>query len=109
MAGKPIFDPTQAGRPLQGGRLHVRLGHQRDQSSWKPRKPSYEVAFIFSDTAGDKCRGQEIARRFDLPYFAYDVRRYHQKRGLKRSVGTDEGLAARRAYDQVAARLVNGL
>jgi len=68
--------------------------------------PHYAVAFIFSDTASDRCRGQEIARRFDLPYFAYDTRRFHEKRGIKRTVKTAQGLAARQEYDQVAARLV---
>ncbi|MCF8043243.1 MAG: formyl transferase [Desulfarculaceae bacterium] len=105
MAGKPIFDPTQAGRPLRVAAFMSGSGTNVIKLL-EAQEPSYEVAFIFSDTAGDKCRGQEIARRFDLPYFAYDVRRYHDKRGLKRSVGTPEGLAARRDYDQVAARLV---
>lgn len=105
MAGKPIFDPTQAGRPLRVAAFMSGSGTNVVKLLEAPA-PSYEVAFIFSDTTGEKCRGQEIARRFDLPYFAYDVRRYHEKRGLKRSVGTPQGLAARRAYDQVAARLV---
>lgn len=105
MAGKPIFDPTQAGRPLRVAAFMSGSGTNVIKLLEAP-DASYEVAFIFSDTASDKCRGQEIARRFDLPYFAYDVRRYHDKRGLKRSVRSAEGLAARRDYDQVAARLV---
>ena len=105
MAGNPIFDPTQAGRPLRVAAFMSGSGTNVIKLL-EATEPSYEVAFIFSDTASDKCRGQEIARRFDLPYFAYDVRRYHDKRGLKRSVRSAEGLAARRAYDQVAARLV---
>lgn len=105
MAGKPIFDPTQAGRPLRVAAFMSGSGTNVIKLLEAP-DASYEVAFIFSDTATDKCRGQEIARRFDLPYFAYDVRRYHEKRGLKRSVRSALGLAARRGYDQVAARLV---
>ncbi|MFH2126050.1 MAG: formyltransferase family protein, partial [Pseudomonadota bacterium] len=105
MAGKPIFDPTQAGRPLRVAAFMSGSGTNVIKLLEAP-DASYEVAFIFSDTATDKCRGQEIARRFDLPYFAYDVRRYHDKRGLKRSVRSALGLAARRDYDQVAARLV---
>ena len=105
MAGKPIFDPSRAGRPLRVAAFMSGSGTNVVKLLEAPQA-SYEVAFIFSDTAGDKCRGQEIARRFDLPYFAYDVRRYHQKRGLRRSIKSAEGLAARRAYDQVAERLV---
>jgi len=105
MAGKPIFDPTQAGRPLRVAAFMSGSGTNVIKLLEAP-DASYEVAFIFSDTATDKCRGQEIARRFDLPYFAYDVRRFHEQRGLKRSVRSALGLAARREYDQVAARLV---
>ena len=105
MAGKPIFDPTQAGRPLRVAAFMSGSGTNVIKLLEAPNA-SYEVAFIFSDTATDKCRGQEIARRFGLPYFAYDVRRFHEQRGLKRSVRSALGLAARREYDQVAARLV---
>ncbi|MCB2191938.1 MAG: formyl transferase [Deltaproteobacteria bacterium] len=105
MAGKPIFDPQQAGRPLRVAAFMSGSGTNVIKLLEAP-EPSYEVAFIFSDTASEKCRGQEIARRFDLPYFAYDVRRYHEKRGLKRSVRTTDGLLARRNYDRVAAKLV---
>ena len=100
-----IFDPGQAGRPLRvaafmsgSGTNVIKLLELID--------PAFEVAFIFSDTASDQCRGQEIARRFDLPYFAYDTRRFHETRGFKRSVKTPEGLAARQEYDQVAAKLI---
>jgi len=67
---------------------------------------AYEMAFIFSDRADEHCRGQEIARQYGIPYFAHDVRRFHELRGLKRSVASAEGLAARREYDQVAAALL---
>lgn len=105
MPPKPIFDPAVAGRPLRvaafmsGSGTNITKLLERDS-------PHYTVAFIFSDTASEACRGQEIARRFDLPYFAYDTRRFHEKRGIKRTVKTPEGLAARREYDQVAARLI---
>ncbi len=67
---------------------------------------NYEMVFIFSDRADEHCRGQEIARQYGIPYFAHDVRRFHELRGLKRSVGSEQGLAARRQYDQVAATLL---
>ena len=107
-ASSLIFDPAAAGRPLRVAAFMSGSGTNVIKLLETP-DPAFEVAFIFSDTATDKCRGQEIARRFDLPYFAYDVRRFHEKRGLKRSVKTAEGLAARREYDQVAAKLIAGL
>ncbi|MBU1273991.1 MAG: formyl transferase [Proteobacteria bacterium] len=106
MAGKLIFDPVRFGRPLRVAAFMSGSGTNVVKLLEAPA-PSYEVVFIFSDTAGGKCRGQEIARRFGLPYFAHDVRRFHELRGLKRSVRTMQGLEARRAYDQVAARLVD--
>ena len=106
MPGKPIFDPVRAGRPLRVAAFMSGSGTNVIKLLEAPA-PSYEVVFIFSDTASEQCRGQEIARRFGLPYFAYDVRRFHELRGLRRSVRTLQGLEARRAYDQVAARLVD--
>jgi folate-dependent phosphoribosylglycinamide formyltransferase PurN len=68
--------------------------------------PALEVVFIFSDRADGLCQGQAIAHEYALPYFAYDVRRFHQEKGLTRSVKTPEGLAARQEYDQVAGQLI---
>ncbi|MCB2227155.1 MAG: formyl transferase [Desulfarculaceae bacterium] len=100
-----IFDPASAGRRLKVAAFMSGSGTNVIKLLETP-DPAFEVAFVFSDTATDKCRGQEIARRFDLPYFAYDTRRFHEKRGIKRSVKTAEGLAARQEYDQVAAKLI---
>lgn len=102
---KPIFDAQAAGRPLRvaafmsGSGTNIRRLLERGS-------PHYEIAFIFSDVAHEKCQGQNIAREYGLPYFAYDTRRFHELKGVKRSVLTPEGLAARREYDQVAASLV---
>lgn len=103
---KPIFDAQAAGRPLRvaafmsGSGTNIRRLLERNS-------PHYEIAFIFSDVAHEKCQGQNIAREYGLPYFAYDTRRFHELKGVKRSVLTPEGLAARREYDQVAASLVS--
>ncbi len=102
---KPLFDPDAAGRPLRlaafmsGSGTNIRRLLERGS-------PHYEIAFIFSDVASDRCQGQNIAREYGLPYFAYDTRRFHELRGIRRTVTTPEGLAARKEYDQVAARLV---
>jgi folate-dependent phosphoribosylglycinamide formyltransferase PurN len=105
MAARPIFDPRAAGRRLRlaafmsGSGSNIRRLLERGS-------PHYQVAFIFSDVAGPASRGQEIAREHGLPYCAHDIRRFHQLAGLPRSVATPRGLAARREYDRVAARLV---
>jgi folate-dependent phosphoribosylglycinamide formyltransferase PurN len=102
---KPLFDPQAAGRPLKvaafmsGSGTNIRRLLER-------KSPFYEIAFIFSDVAHEKCQGQNIAREYSLPYFAYDTRRFHELKGVKRTVATPEGLAARRKYDQVAAKLL---
>lgn len=102
---KPIFDAQAAGRPLRlaafmsGSGTNIRRLLERNSAH-------YEIAFIFSDVASEKCQGQNIAREYGLPYFAYDTRRFHELKGQKRTVLTPEGLAARREYDQVAAKLV---
>ncbi len=103
---KPIFDPQATGRPLSvaafmsGSGTNIRRLLER-------QSPYYEIAFIFSDVAHEKCQGQNIAREYGLPYFAYDTRRFHELKGLKRTVTTPEGLVARQEYDQVAAKLVD--
>jgi len=102
---RPLFDPQAKGRPMRvaafmsGSGTNIRRLLER-------RDAPYEIVFIFSDTADDSCRGQEIAREYGLPYIAYDTRRFHRLRGVKRTIKTPEGLAARREYDQVAARLL---
>ena len=102
---QPLFDPRAAGRPLRvaafmsGSGTNIRRLLER-------KTDLYEIVFIFSDNASDECQGQRIAREYGLPYFAHDIRRFHELRGLKRTVGAPRGLAARREYDQTAARLV---
>lgn len=102
---KPLFDPQAAGRPLRvaafmsGSGTNIRRLLER-------KSPHYEIAFIFSDVAHEKCQGQNISREYGLPYFAYDTRRFHELKGIKRTVATPEGLAARREYDQVAAKIL---
>jgi folate-dependent phosphoribosylglycinamide formyltransferase PurN len=66
----------------------------------------FELVFIFSDRSDGGSRGEQIALEAGIPYFSHDVRRFHELRGLKRTVATEEGLAARREFDQTAARLI---
>ena len=100
-----LFDPRAKGRPMRVAAFMSGSGTNIRRLLERKEAP-YRIVFIFSDTADDSCRGQDIAREYGLPYIAYDTRRFHQLRGLKRTVQTPEGLAARREYDQVAARLL---
>ena len=113
MSLEPLFDPSAAGRPMRvacflsgsGSNVIRIIEHQRGLADVAGRSP-FEVVFLFSDRTDGKCRGEAIANRFDLPYFAYDIRGFHRARGLARSVATDEGRSARVEFDRVAARLV---
>lgn len=99
------FDPAASPRPLtvaafmSGSGTNIRRLLEKES-------PHYQVAFIFSDRADGHCQGERIALEYGLPYFSYDTRRFHQLAGVKRGVATRQGLAARKAFDQVAARLV---
>ena len=110
---KPLFDPQAAGRPmrvaafLSGSGTNIRrlLEHGEELSKGGKRAP-FEVIFLFSDRADGHCAGEDIARENGIPYFSFDIRSFHARRSLKRTVGTAEGMAARREYDGVAKRLV---
>ncbi|KIX14567.1 formyltransferase family protein [Dethiosulfatarculus sandiegensis] len=70
------------------------------------KSPFYHIKFIFSDRADGACQGEKIAHEYGLPYFSFDIRRFHEIRGLKRSLAHPEGLKARHEYDQVAKALL---
>ncbi|MFH1057378.1 MAG: formyltransferase family protein [Pseudomonadota bacterium] len=99
------FSPPAAGRTLRvaafmsGSGTNIRRLLERNS-------PEYEVAFIYSDRSDGHCQGEQIALEYGLPYFSFDIRRFHARRGLPRSAVTPAGKAARRAYDQVGRRLV---
>jgi folate-dependent phosphoribosylglycinamide formyltransferase PurN len=109
----PIFDPLETGRPMRvaafmsGAGTNVKrlLEHEEGLKGREGSSP-YEVIFIFSDRSDGLCAGERIALDNCLPYFSYDIRAFHRKRGLDRNVQTAKGLEARRVYDQVAKRLV---
>ena len=102
----PVFTPPPSGRPLKVAAFMSGSGTNVIKLLGEQAGSGYEIAFIFSDRQDDVCRGQKIARRFGVPYFSFDIRRFHNKRDVKRTVATPEGLAARREFDQVAAKLV---
>jgi len=109
----PIFDPEKAGRPMRvaafmsgtGTNIRQLLRHRITIAAREGEVP-FEVVFIFSDRSDGGSSGERIALENGIPYFSYDIRKFHEKRGLTRSVRTTEGLLARREYDRVPARLV---
>ncbi|MFO7984703.1 MAG: formyltransferase family protein [Desulfatiglandaceae bacterium] len=113
MTAVPLFDPQNAQRPMRvagfmsgsGTNIMRLLDHEVQLKTVETQSP-FETVFIFSDRSDGKCAGERIALEHGLPYFSYDIRTFHEKRGLKRSVRTPQGLASRKQYDQVAATLI---
>ena len=114
MALTPIFDPGKKEGPMKvaafmsgsGTNVIRLLERQKTLQAEKGTSP-FQVVFIFSDRSDGRCNGEKIALENGIPYTSYDIRKFHQLQGLKRSVCTADGLRARKAYDRVAARLVN--
>ena len=110
----PLFDPLSAGRPmrvaafLSGSGTNIRrLMEHREKLNKGGKTAPFEIIFLFSDRSDGHCAGEKIAMENGLPYFSFDIRSFYARRSLKRSVGTAEGMAARREYDRVAKRLVD--
>ena len=81
------------------------LEHEKALGEQDGRSP-FETVFIFSDRADAVCAGEKIALENGLPYFSHDIRMFHARNAIKRTVSNEKGLAARRAYDRVAETLV---
>lgn len=109
----PIFDPREKRRPMRvaafmsGSGTNIRrlLEHEKALKKQDGKAP-FETVFIFSDRSDGASKGETIALENGLPYFSYDIRTFHRKKGLKRTVANEEGLSARRAYDQLAQKLI---
>ncbi len=113
MSVKPVFDPKTAGRPMRvaafmsgSGTNIIKLIERQKALKDEEGLSPFEVIFIFSDRSDGRCTGEKIAFQSGIPYFSYDIRRFHQMRFVKRTVLTPEGLAARKAYDRVPETLV---
>jgi folate-dependent phosphoribosylglycinamide formyltransferase PurN len=78
------------------------------EKALKEKSGSYpfHVVFIFSDRSDGKCRGERIALDNCIPYFSYDIRAFHNMRGIRRTVATPEGMAARREFDFIVSKLI---
>ena len=113
MKSIPIFDPDKAGRPMRvaafmsGSDTNIlKLIETQNRITKSEGQAPFEVVFIFTDRSDGTSQGEKIALENGIPYFSYDIRAFHNSRGLKRTVATPEGLAARKAFDEVAETLV---
>lgn len=109
----PIFDPEDQGRPLRvaafmsgSGTNIMRLLEYEKSLRAQDGEVPFETIFIFSDRSDGVSAGEKIALANGLPYFSHDIRSFHTRRSINRTVATEEGLAARQAYDRVANQLV---
>ncbi|MBW2609983.1 MAG: formyl transferase [Deltaproteobacteria bacterium] len=114
MESTPIFNAEETGRPMRvaafmsgsGTNIIKLLEREKKQKEENGSSP-FQVIFIFSDRSDGACQGEKIACENGIPYFSYDIRTFHRLRGLKRTALTSEGIAARREFDSVAARLID--
>lgn len=109
----PLFDPSQAGRPMRvagflsgsGTNIQKLIDHQKRLQKEEGSSP-FEVVFLFSDRSDGASQGETIAFENGLFYISNDVRSFHRLRGLRRTVTDPEGITARKKFDAVAERLV---
>jgi folate-dependent phosphoribosylglycinamide formyltransferase PurN len=110
----PIFDSKKKERAMRvaafmsGSGTNVIRCIERQQALEKePGGSPFQIVFIFSDRSDGTGSGEQIARDAGIPYISYDIRKFHELKGLKRTTSTPEGMAARREYDSAASRLVD--
>lgn len=109
----PFFDPEMKKGPMKvaafmsgsGSNIKMLLKREKELIQKRGSAP-FHVVFIFSDRSDGACQGEKIALENGLPYFSFDIRRFHSMAGLSRTVLTAQGLEARKEYDRVAAKLV---
>ncbi len=113
MPPKLLFDPVAAGRTMRvagfmsgSGTNITRLLDLQHRLEKEDGRCPFGVVFIYSDRSDGKSRGEAIALEAGIPYFSYDIRRFHELRGLRRTMASEEGLGARREYDRIARTLV---
>lgn len=94
---------------VSGSGTNIRrlLEHERALGEWaEGGSAPFEVVFLFSDRSDGGSKGEAIARDFGIPYFSYDIRMFHVKHHLPRTVRTEMGLQARVAFDRIPSLLV---
>lgn len=112
---KPVlfFNPEKKKGPMKvaafmsGSGSNIKMLLKREMELINTRGSSpFHVAFIFSDRSDGVSQGESIALENGLPYFSFDIRRFHSMRGLKRTISTPQGFKAREEFDMVAKKLV---
>ena len=109
----PFYDPQQSEGPMKvaafmsgsGSNIRMLLKREKELIREKGKSP-FNVVFIFSDRSDGECQGEKIALENGLPYFSYDIRKFHSLRGASRTVASPEGIKARRKYDSIAQSLI---
>jgi folate-dependent phosphoribosylglycinamide formyltransferase PurN len=81
------------------------LGRERELEK-SPGGSPFKIIFIFSDRSDGLSAGESIALDAGIPYFSYDIRQFYRRKGLRKTIGTPEGIAARKEFDSVASRLI---
>jgi len=110
----PIFDPEKEKESMKvaafmsgsGTNVIRLLEKQRDLEKHESGGSPFRLCFIFSDRSDQQSQGEQIAREGGIPYISYDIRRFHELKGVKRTTGTAEGMNVRREFDSVAALLI---
>ena len=110
----PLFEPEIGGRPMRvagfmsgsGSNIRRLIERTKELEEREGTSP-FEVIFIFSDRSDGSCQGEEIAFEYGIPYFSFDVVRFHHLRGLKRTVTTPQGRNVRKQFDAVAKKLID--
>lgn len=109
----PIFDPEEQRRPMRvaafmsgSGTNIMRLLEYEKRLRSRDEVTPFETIFIFSDRSDGVSAGETIALANGLPYFSHDIRAFHARNSISRTVLSAEGLAARQAYDRLAETLV---
>lgn len=83
----------------------IRLLEREKALEQAPEGSPFKVIFIFSDRSDGLSEGEKIAFNEGIPYFSYDIKRFHSLKGIKRD-HSSEGMAARKEFDSVASRLI---
>jgi len=111
---RPIYATGQDNSPMRvaafmsGTGSNIKMLIKKEKALEKARGQSpFHVVFIFSDRSDGTCQGEDIAFSNGIPYFSYDIRKFHAIRNIKRTAFTPEGMAARKEFDRIALRLIN--
>ncbi len=85
----PFYNPENKNGPMKvaafmsgsGSNIKMLLKREKELMLAGGISP-FQVKFIFSDRTAGACQGERIALENGLPYFSYDIRRFHAMRGL---------------------------